>query len=33
MTHARETGENRGSQVYLHDGTAWCFFKGDLLDG
>ncbi|MCI4429795.1 MAG: hypothetical protein JHC40_11580 [Burkholderiales bacterium] len=17
---------------YLHDGTAWCFFKGDLLD-
>ena len=18
---------------YLHDGMAWCFFKGDLLDG
>jgi hypothetical protein len=18
---------------YLHDGTAWCFFRGDLLDG
>ena len=18
---------------YLHDGAAWCFFKGDLLDG
>lgn len=18
---------------YLHDGTAWCFYKGDLLDG
>jgi hypothetical protein len=17
---------------YLHDGTAWCFYKGDLLD-
>jgi hypothetical protein len=18
---------------YLHDGRAWCFYKGDLLDG
>ena len=18
---------------YLHDGTAWCFYRGDLLDG
>jgi hypothetical protein len=18
---------------YLHDGTAWCFFRGDFLDG
>jgi hypothetical protein len=18
---------------YLHDGTAWCFYKGDFLDG
>jgi hypothetical protein len=20
-------------RFYLHDGTAWCFYKGDLLDG
>ena len=21
-----------GGHFYLHDGTAWCFYKGDLLD-
>jgi len=22
-----------GGSFYLHDGTAWSFFKGDFLDG
>jgi len=21
-----------GTMPYLHDGSAWCFFRGDLLD-